>query len=308
MELISVIVPVYNVEKYLKKCIDSLLQQTYQNLQIILVDDGSTDSSGIIADAYEQEHERIEVHHKKNGGLSDARNCGLKYAKGKYVCFLDSDDWVTTDMIETLYRNIKENDADVSEAQYIRVEDENQKPIQNEEKVYVFDNIQASINLRNYQLNQIVAWNKMYKKECFENIKFPFGKIHEDEFTTYKVLYACKKIVVSTKVLFFYRNTPNSIMNKKFSRKRLHVIEAYDEAIAFYEERKEKELKKLTIICYLYILLKIKEESNACVCEERVEINDLLRDKFVKLYKQHWKILLASGTGIKLCRYLIDWR
>lgn len=308
MELISIVVPIYNVEKYLRKCVESLLQQTYKNIQIILVDDGSTDESGKIADEYAEKHEQIEVYHKINGGLSDARNYGIKYAKGEYLCFIDSDDWVAADMVAVLYQNIKKYDADVSEAQYIRVDNEDVIADDLEEQVKVFDNIQASLNLRNYHLNQIVAWNKMYKKSCFNDILFPFGKIHEDEFTTYKIIYNSKKIVVSNKILFFYRNTPNSIVNKKITKKRLHVLEAYDEAISFYHEKKEAELKKLTIINYLYILLNLLEECGKHEDQETKEIKEIIKKRFINLYKEYWKILLLSRTGIGLFRYVLEWR
>lgn len=285
--LISVVVPIYNVEKYLNKCVDSLLNQDYTNLEIILVDDGSTDNSSKIADEYKEKNKNIKVIHKENGGLSSARNTGLKEAIGKYIIFIDSDDWIDTKMISTLFNLIKENDADISICGFLRTSgsDNDFKDI-NKPQIKTFTNMEAMMQLYNedYLTEFVVAWNKLYNIELFKNIKYPEGKIHEDEFTTYKLFYNAKKIVYTNEKLYNYRITPNSIMNKAFNPNRLYVLEAFKERTEFaknigYDEFYIKTLRRycdLCIDCYSKcksflndkaLCEKLKNETQKVYCE-----------------------------------------
>ena len=306
MNLVSIIVPIYNVEKYLEKCILSLLSQTYKNIEILLIDDGSTDTSPLIVDQYAMKSNKIRVFHKANGGLSDARNYGIQHSKGQYLVFLDSDDWIQPKTIEILYNNLMHYNADVSEAQYVQVDDENSVINEDNKKVHLLNNIDASINLRNYHLNQIVAWNKMYKKECFSSIRFPVGKIHEDEFTTYKILYNANKIVVTEQALFYYRKTPNSIINREITRKRLDILDAYDEAINFYSEKKEKKLLYLTLLNYLYILIDLNKKSIRS--KDRDYIYIVIKNKYVSLCKKYFGELIRRKSGLSLLFAMLKWR
>lgn len=306
MNLVSIIVPIYNVEKYLEKCILSLLSQTYKNIEILLIDDGSTDTSPLIVDQYAMKSNKIRVFHKANGGLSDARNYGIQHSKGQYLFFLDSDDWIKPKTIEILYNNLIHYNADVSEAQYVQVDDENYVINEDNKKVHLLNNIDASINLRNYHLNQIVAWNKMYKKECFSSIRFPVGKIHEDEFTTYKILYNANKIVVTEQALFYYRKTPNSIINREITRKRLDILDAYDEAINFYSEKKEKKLLYLTLLNYLYILIDLNKKSIRS--KDRDYIYIVIKNKYFSLCKKYFGELIRRKSGLSLLFAMLKWR
>ena len=182
MEKISIIVPIYNVEKYLEKCIKSILSQTYKNLEIILVDDGSPDKCGMICDKYKEIDDRIIVIHQENKGLSGARNTGLKNANGKYVCFIDSDDYINEHMIETLYENLIKTGSDISICDFFQVkENENIKikKIENAVKIMNKQECLKKLLYHKYKLD-IVTWNKLYKQELFNNIEFPEGKIYED--------------------------------------------------------------------------------------------------------------------------------
>lgn len=239
---ISVIVPVYNVEKYLKRCLDSITNQSFKNLEILVINDGSTDSSAEICDNYALKDSRIRVIHKKNGGLSDARNVGIQAATGNYIGFVDSDDFIHKDFYHVLYNTMKNYQCDVVEVGYKEVfENENvpleEYTIMDEEvsAIKYFEKDKAVINsildhdLRNY------AWNKLYKRELWDNIKFPKGKLFEDVFTTYQIFNNCTKIVKVEKKLYYYFQRANSIVNSKFSLKKLDHFEALNEVMGFIE-------------------------------------------------------------------------
>lgn len=234
-ELISVIVPIYNVEKYLNKCIESIINQSYSNLEIILVDDGSKDSSGIMCDSYILKDKRIKVIHKENGGLSDARNVGLDKAKGEYIVFIDSDDWIDEKMIEILYNIIKKNNSDISICDYFLAYNEEIQTQKEDIEIINLSNIEALKTIYDKDLGvcMIVAWNKLYKRNLFkDDIRYPYGKIHEDEFTTYKLLYKAKKISYTNQKMYYYRQRKNSITST-FTKKRLDCLEAFDERVKY---------------------------------------------------------------------------
>ena len=182
--LISVIVPVYNVEPYLRRCVDSILRQTYRNLEILLVDDGSTDRSGTICDACAQQDTRVKVIHQKNGGLSAARNCGLETARGEYISFVDSDDLINDRMIETLYRDLAGQGADISAVGYRMFE--NQEELRPEEITAPVQCMTGKEALRRILVSEEIgdfAWNKLYKKILFQTIRYPEGRVFEDRHT-----------------------------------------------------------------------------------------------------------------------------
>ena len=234
-ELISVIVPIYNVEKYLNKCIESIINQSYSNLEIILVDDGSKDSSGIMCDSYILKDKRIKVIHKENGGLSDARNVGLDKAKGEYIVFIDSDDWIDEKMIEILYNIVKKNNSDISICDYFLAYNEEIQTQKEDIEVINLSNIEALKKIYDKDLGvcMIVAWNKLYKRNLFkDDIRYPYGKIHEDEFTTYKLLYKAEKISYTNQKMYYYRQRENSITSS-FNKKRLDCLEAFDERVKY---------------------------------------------------------------------------
>ena len=188
--LISVIVPVYKVEKYIHRCVDSILAQTFTDFELILVDDGSPDNCGKICDEYAEKDNRIHVIHKENGGLSDARNAGIDWAfansDSEWITFIDSDDWIHPKYLEALYNAVKETGCEISICGYEETTGDSPK---------VDDiNLQAVIVSTEdffceHNVNAVVAWGKLYKKELFREIRYPVGKLHEDEFTTYKLLF-----------------------------------------------------------------------------------------------------------------------
>jgi len=233
--LISVIVPVYNVDNYLRKCIDSLIVQTLKDIEIILVNDGSTDESIDICEEYKLKDNRIKVIHKENGGLSDARNKGIDIAKGKYISFVDSDDWINPQMLEKLYILASKYEADIVQGDYIKAYDEDIIVNNMSENIikYNAEQILDELYSGNYTKN-IVVWNKIYKRELFNDIRFPKGKLHEDEFTTYKILHKANLIIDSNIPIYYYRQREGSIMNSDFNIKRLDLLEALKERKEYF--------------------------------------------------------------------------
>lgn len=225
--LISVVIPVYNVEKYLIECLDSIVQQTYKSLEIIIVDDGSTDGSSNICDLFAQKDERIRVVHKLNAGLSDARNVGIEIATGKYITFVDSDDYIELDMISYLYNLLRKENADMSVCQRKKV-NENGDPI--------FDKLDITENLikgnrncmKEFFINpglDTVAWGKLYLRSMFQDVRYPVGKYHEDVFTTHLLIAQCSNIAIGSEQKYCYRQRLSSISKSSFSIKHLETIE-----------------------------------------------------------------------------------
>ncbi|WP_270568128.1 glycosyltransferase, partial [Clostridium beijerinckii] len=249
---LSIIVPIYNVERYLDKCIDSILNQSFKDFELILVDDGSPDKCGDICNSYSKLDRRIKVIHKQNGGLSSARNAGLDIAVGEYIAFVDSDDWINGDMYDTLYCIAKENNADIVQCRFKKVYNDIEEYVEISKKVNIIDKIEALTNLIAYgemHVQSVVTWNKIYKRMLFDDIRFPQGKIHEDEFTTYKFFYKSKKIVLCDDELYYYRQVDNSIMNTKFNKKRLDYLDALEEMYNFFKQN--KKLHNLVMIRYI---------------------------------------------------------
>lgn len=242
MAEISIIVPVYNVEEYLENCIESILNQTFKDFELILVDDGSIDNSSDICDEYEGKDSRIRVIHKINGGLSSARNAGLEIACGKYIGFIDSDDSIHPRMYEILYDLIQTHNADISCCDYERTDtliNCNYEEIDSYE-VIEMDNIQAVNSLYNMDtaIVLVVAWNKLYRKELFKDIRYEIGKIHEDEFIAHKLLYNSRKTIYTNSKLYYYLQREGSITAKESNNKKLDKITALSQRMKFLNEKK----------------------------------------------------------------------
>lgn len=211
--LISIVVPIYNVEKYLRTCIDSILVQTYKNLEIILVDDGSPDRCGVICDEYKEKDQRIMVIHQKNRGLSCARNAGIDIAQGQYIGFVDSDDTIDPQMFEILLNNIQSYDARISICGRKIVDEEGN--VSNEkyarQKQMVLDGKSAIIEMNSHMSFDMAAWDKLYDIELWKDIRYPEGKLSEDFFVIYKLLDKAQKVVWTPKPLYRYLLRNNSI-------------------------------------------------------------------------------------------------
>lgn len=237
MDLISVIVPVYKVEEYLDQCVSSIVNQTYQNLEIILVDDGSPDSCPAMCDRWAEKDPRIKVIHKENGGLSDARNAGLKVATGEYVAFVDSDDWIDPDMYSLLYERIRKSESDISSCGVQRVWDDGTEPqmLTKLNGNHVLEKCEAmeALILSSYLIQTV--WNKLYKTDIVKSLCFPRGKIHEDEFWSWQAIGKASRVATIERPLYYYRQRSNSIMDGGYVKDRLLVIEAKVERQGFIE-------------------------------------------------------------------------
>ena len=238
--MISVIVPVYNVEQYLEKCVDSIIRQTYKQLEIILVDDGSTDSSGQICDLYKEKDNRIVVIHKKNGGLSDARNVGIDIASGELLAFVDSDDWIDDDMYEVLYQSLIKHDADIAECSYRNIcIGHIDEETANTGACVVADKLYAMENQLRWKDFRSIACNKIYKKYMFDNLHFPIGKLHEDEFTIYKTFYQAKKLVSIDLSKYNYVREREGSITSGFTERNLDKCEAMKEKLEFIRQKED---------------------------------------------------------------------
>lgn len=285
-ELISVIIPIYMVEKYLNKCIESVINQTYKNLEIILVNDGSKDNCKKICEEYAKMDNRIKIINKDNGGLSDARNKGLELISGEYVGFVDSDDYISENMYQKLYENIIKYNADISICDYMKVYENGEQIKKN--KIYRRDGVKVySREDAMYKLledNEITnhAWNKLYKFELFKDIRYPKGLKYEDIAVMYKLIDKTKRIVYTPEVLYFYVKRAGSILNTKTEELIETRIKIDRERLRFLDYKKynkEEIIKnKIKEVVYYHV------ESATCNFKEfyrsdimKEEYNDLMR-------------------------------
>lgn len=226
--MISIIVPVYNVEKFLNRCVSSILNQTYKNYEVLLIDDGSTDASGRICDSISQNEEKVKVIHQKNQGLSGARNTGIQYAKGEFITFIDSDDFIDERYLQLLLENLINNDADISCCDYLRTA-KTSVIKQNVDKKN--DIVLTADDIITFFLEKelVSACGKLYKKNIFNEIRFPIGKINEDISTIFKVFMNAKCVVYSFEKLYYYYRNQESITKRKFTSKNMDLIDAWKE-------------------------------------------------------------------------------
>ena len=221
MDMIDIIIPVYNVEKYLKKCINSVLHQTYKNYQIILIDDGSTDSSGKICDEYANRFAQITVKHQPNGGLSAARNTGLSMSSSQYIMFIDSDDWIEPNTLEILFQKLTQNKADIVCCGFFFQFENYQKTWHKNtsDKNYIYNSQEA---IKTFFLRKKIgaaAWGKLYNRKLFENVSYPVGEIHEDIAIIIQLLSKASTIIYCPIPLWHYRQQEGSLSRNIYSKK-----------------------------------------------------------------------------------------
>lgn len=236
--LVSVIVPVYKVPAFIGKCVESLLDQTHKNLQIILVDDGSPDECGVLCDGYAQRDSRVQVIHKENGGLSDARNAGIEQAAGDYLAFVDGDDFVSEDYIETLLNACITNQTKMAACGYCNYYSDDRMTVLQPAESCVLSGEEAIKDIFTMGDNvQVMAWNKLYARSLFEDgtIRYPKGKIHEDVFTTYRFCAAAGKVACVNVPCYYYVQREGSIISQRFSPRRLQLLDAVESIRSFVE-------------------------------------------------------------------------
>lgn len=244
-ELISIVIPIYKVESYLKRCIYSVMIQTYHNLEIILVDDGSPDQCGDICEDFAKKDSRIKVYHKTNGGLSDARNYGVEQSHGSYITFIDADDYIASDYVEYLFDLLMKYDADIACCCMIKTT-ENTVTYSTNTRIpheQLFTGKEACGELLGGLYHILVtAWGKLYKSEIVREHPFPVGRKHEDEATTCKYYYAANKVAVGNHCLYAYYQNTNSIMHTNSDSLNIDAIWAQRHRAEFFEEHNEQRL------------------------------------------------------------------
>lgn len=251
--LITVLVPVYKVEKYLSCCIESIIHQTYKNLEIILIDDGSPDNCPCICDCYAAQDSRIQVIHQKNRGSAAARNAGLERATGEFIIFIDSDDFVHSEMLSDLYAAVNREKADMAMCGFICVNEECNRTADMEKmsgEHRLNDEVICADEYWNYYYNRpdvafIAVWNKLIRREVYENVRFKEGKTIDDEFVIHYLISRCERIVCVKENLYYYRKRSGSVMSSAFSINHLDVIEArVDRALFFVNQNRQRFAEK----------------------------------------------------------------
>lgn len=260
--LVTIVVPIYNVEKYLEKCLESLIKQTYENLQIVLVNDGSTDNSENICRKFILEDNRIELINKVNGGLSEARNFGIDVTRGEYILFVDSDDYLSPQTVEFCMKTIEHTNADIVEFAVKKIFESDPdyfEPFEfDKNDIQIFNHTEALTNILSYRF-KIVAWNKLYKASLFNAIRYPKGKLHEDEFTTPYLVDNVAIYCTIPYTLYAYVQREGSIMNNNFSERRFDILEAYQERYRYFQEKYGNRYDAILDFGYLSILSNLLE-------------------------------------------------
>lgn len=321
--LISVIVPVYNVSPYLTRCLDSIVTQTFREYDVILIDDGSTDGSGDLCDQYAARYAQIHVIHQRNGGLSAARNTGIEWARknsdSQYLTFVDSDDWVHPDYLNYLYQAILQTGCGISVCRFDKVKDDHSLPqaypLQCEtidpEKFYM----QGAVNF-------ITAWGKLYSKRLFAELRFPVGKIHEDEFVTWRMLLIENQIALVNNKLYLYYVRNDSITGLPWNENRLVVFDALEEQNRWIDEHCSKELqeyirKRKARTCAEQIRsMRLAKAPHTIIQSYRRKLIVYIRDARPSLrfrenyfvYSTAWPLISGSvRLAYKVCKKLVSW-
>ncbi|MCI8674012.1 MAG: glycosyltransferase family 2 protein [Lachnospiraceae bacterium] len=307
-ELISVIVAIYNVEPYLPACLDSIRNQTYQNLDIILVDDGSTDGCPGICDAYGEMDDRIRVIHQANRGLSGARNTGIEHARGDIITFVDADDRLHLRFCEILYRHMEETGADVAVGNYDfihRIDEEKPEQIW-ETDVFTKTGYEAQFLFYNSAtcIRNGVAWLKLYRKRCFDEIRFPEGKIHEDTFVMPLIYDVAEKVVYTDAVIYYYLVRPDSITGR-YHLKRLDQLEAQEQILGLYQKRGYQQLYAKAYESYLHNIRNHYFDVKRYFPQEKKVLREL-NEKFRKRYKGERDVLLSRAARLEFDLFCLN--
>lgn len=288
--LISVVVPVYKVENYLNRCIDSILHQSYENIELILIDDGSPDNCPVICDSYANEYDFIKVIHKENEGVSAARNSGIEIAKGNYIAFVDSDDYIHTDYLTTLIYMLRRSDAKISMCSYKKVIDYEENVIISNSDFMIISDLLAMDMLLNDQ-SKCAPWGKLYNINLFKEIRFPKGKIMEDMFVMPLLFMKADTIAISTAQLYFYNQEGESITRSSFNYNKLDIVEA---ALSW---------KKHTEINYPSLFEKASMHYYATVIDNCIYLSQVTDDYGISIYNKYKMELMCNYNNIIKSKY-----
>lgn len=308
-EKISVIVPVYNVEKYLPTCLDSLIGQTYRNLEIILVDDGATDGSGRICDEYARKDPRIRVIHQANAGVAMARNAGLACATGAYVSFADSDDWLEKNAYRVLYHGLKKYGAQCSVGRCVHVTDDDGKLTYGKRQKCPIRCDTSREAMKLVLLNGSAVWNRLFKAEIFETIRFRKGRVNDDEAAALYAYERCEKIVFLNRYTYFYRLRKNSITTAAFSLKNLDFYYNAQDNLAFIEQTAPEllpcaQFRLIKALLYCYIKLRLKRGKSPEENEKAVWLyTEIRRHRSIALSNDYCKLWMKVAMCVLSVAY-----
>ena len=285
MPQISIIIPVYKAEKFLNKCVDSILSQSFSDFELILVDDGSPDGSGAICDAYAQKDNRVRVIHQQNQGQSVARNNAMEQMTGTWVMFVDSDDWMHPRTLELLFNAVQEKGVRISVCGY--ADTTGADPEVRDEMLTVEMWSPKDFYMQRF-VNATVCWGKLYHRDCFADIRFPVGKYIDDEYFTYRLLFAQKTLAVISAPLYAYFVNPESITKRAWNPKRLDAWGAYEEQLAFFEKLGDEDLVRYRYRGYLENAMANLAEAQKFPQKFEKEIA-VIEKHMKKLIRRAWK-------------------
>lgn len=315
---ISIIVPVYNAEPYIRRCVDSILDQTFADFELILIDDGSPDSCGTVCEEYSKQDTRVRVIHQNNGGVSAARNAGIDWAfinsNSEWLMFVDSDDWIHPQMLESLRKATQKTQQSIGIVAYEKVAAENigvtfscdYPPLElwSTERFFCEKNVDAT-----------VPWGKLYRKDLFQNFRYPIGKIHEDEFLTYKIIFQTEQIVYIPQPMYWYFQNTSGITHAKWNINRLDKVQAFREQLDYFEKNGYTHAYRTRINSYAWIIGEyIHELSESDISKKRKYIRQLRNTlrAFIREKKDilspvdtstKWIFQIAYPIEMKVCRF-----
>ena len=306
MPLISVIVPVYKVEKYLDRCVESILTQTFAGFELILVDDGSPDRCGAICDEYARKDSSVVAIHQVNGGLSAARNAGIDWSEAnsdsQWLTFVDSDDWIHPEYLQRLLEAATSFDVDISACLFAATTDERHNTVLADTVTSDVFSMETFYCMKKKGIPAISAWAKLNKKELFNNIRFPVGIINEDLFTTHKLLFSCDNVALIDERMYYYYKSPGRIMRNCWTPRRLAEFTGYDELLAFLKDNQYMQAWETTV--YRYIC-RVAEQCVELSHQNTMEYRRFLRKMRIKLRRkvfQYGRILdLTDIEKIRIC-------
>lgn len=292
--LVSIIVPVYNVEKYIENCISSIENQTFTNFELILVDDGSPDNSGKICDEYKAKDDRIVVLHQKNGGQANARNHALDVCHGDYVTFLDSDDYLHQDYLKHILDIAKKYDADIVQCDYLQGQSLQFPQCNRKERIEEYNNHSIFLSSK----ANIIVWGKLYKRDIVLKNRIKEGKFYEDDFTTWKWYYNSQKIVLTNLQLYYYTDNPQSTMAAHRKKPSFDFMDAYRERIGFFVGSGEKDLEHCSRLQFCKSLL-LTFGHNKLSADERLEVKTNFDESWKEIkhspyIKAFYKVLFTA--------------
>lgn len=313
--MISIIVPVYRVEDYLDKCVQSVLAQTYRDFELILVDDGSPDGCPQMCDNYAKQHVNIKVIHKQNGGLSDARNAGTKIARGEYITYIDSDDYVSKDYLFTLISLQKENNADIVVTGLAVFKEGTRPCVKSEKRIYIYTGKKALEKMLYQDTLDTSACAMLLPAAIAKRYQFPVGKYHEDEFTTYKYYSSVNRVIVTTQRQYFYLQREGSIMHV-FGRTSMDELDAADNLVDFCEKKyldlvPAAQSKKFSDYCQVLLMNGNLKKENPDVYQRIISYLKEVRIQIIKDKKCRFKnrivaiLLLIGFTPLRIINKII---